>query len=176
MLGPILIGAGTVVAGILGYAATRPDGFRYSRSAHIDAPADKIFATINDFHHWPSWSPWEELDPNMNRTYSGATSGKGAVYEWLGNKKVGQGRMEITTSTPSQLVGIKLDFLKPFEAHHLVEFTLTPSGTGTDVTWAMIGSYPFVMKVMCVFMNMEKMVGKDFDKGLAKLKANVERA
>lgn len=175
MLGPILISAGTVVAGILGYAATRPNGFRYSRSTHIDAPADKVFATLNDFHHWSSWSPWEELDPNMNRTHSGAASGKGAVYEWNGNKKVGRGRMEITTSTPSQLVGIKLDFLAPFEAHHMVEFTLTPSGAGTDVTWTMIGTSPFVMKVMSIFMNMEKMIGKDFEKGLAKLKATVER-
>src|SRR5688500_11900387 len=174
MLGPILIGAGTVVAGILGYAATRPGGFRYSRSAHIDAAPEKVFATVNDFHHWPSWSPWDELDPNMNRTHSGAPSGKGAVYEWSGNKKVGQGRMEITTSTPSQLVGIKLDFLKPFKAHHTVELTLTPSGNGTNVTWAMFGANPFLMKVMGVFMNMDRMVGKDFEKGLARLKAHVE--
>jgi hypothetical protein len=111
----------------------------------------------------------------VGRTHSGAASGKGAVYEWSGNKKVGQGRMEITASTPSQLVGIKLDFLKPFEAHHTIEFSLAPSGTGTDGTWAMIGTSPFVMKVMGIFMNMEKMIGKDFDKGLAKLKANLER-
>ncbi len=174
MLGPILIGAGTVVAGILGYAATRPDQFRVERSTRIDAPPDKVFATISDFHQWASWSPWEEIDPNMNRTYSGATSGKGAVYEWRGNKKVGEGRMEITTATPSQLVVIKLDFLKPFETHNTVELTLTPSGNGTNVTWAMSGASPFFMKVMCVFVSMDKMVGKDFEKGLARLKAHVE--
>lgn len=174
MLGPILIGAGTVVAGILGYAATRPDQFRVERSTRIDAPPDKVFATISDFHQWGAWSPWEELDPGMNRTHSGAASGQGAVYEWSGNKKVGQGRMEITTATPSQLVVIKLDFLEPFETHNTVELTLAPSGNGTDVTWAMFGSNPFLMKVMGVFMSMDKMVGKDFEKGLARLKKHVE--
>jgi uncharacterized protein YndB with AHSA1/START domain len=174
MIGPILAGAGAVVAGILGYAAMRPGSFRVERSARIDAPPDRVFAVINDFHEWPSWSPWEEIDPAMNRTHSGPTNGKGAIYEWKGNKKVGEGRMEITESIPSQKVGIKLDFLKPFEAHNNVEISLAPSGKSTDVTWAMFGESPFLMKVMGLFMSMDKMVGKDFEKGLAKLKARVE--
>lgn len=169
MLVPILVGAGAVVAGVLGYAATRPDQFRVQRSKRIDAPPDKVFEKLNDFHNWPAWSPWEELDPDMTRTHSGATSGKGAVYEWKGNKKVGRGRMEITESVPSQKVGIKLDFFEPWEAHNTTAFTLTPSGGGTDVVWSMDGSSPFMMKVMGIFMNMDKMVGKDFEKGLDKL-------
>jgi uncharacterized protein YndB with AHSA1/START domain len=174
MLGPILIGAGTLVAGVLGYAATRSNQFRVQRSARMDAPPERVFALINDFHHWPSWSPWEELDPAMTRTHSGPASGKGAIYEWLGNKKVGQGRMEITASDPSEKVVIKLDFLKPFETHNTVEISVAPSGQGSEVTWAMFGSSPFLMKVMGVFMNMDKMVGKDFEKGLGRLKALVE--
>ena len=174
MFVPILIGGVAVVGGILGFAASRPGAFRYQRTARIDAPPDRVFAKINDFHHWPSWSPWEELDPAMNRTHSGPASGKGAVYEWSGNKQVGQGRMEITESVPPEKVGIKLDFLKPFEAHNQVEITAVPSGNGSEVTWAMSGEYPFMMKVMCLFMNMEKMIARDFDKGLARLKKLVE--
>jgi uncharacterized protein YndB with AHSA1/START domain len=174
MLGPILIGAGAVISGILGYAATRPNQFRVQRSARFDAPPDRVFGKINDFREWTSWSPWEELDPAMTRTHSGAASGKGAVYEWIGNKKVGQGRMEITESVPSRKVVIQLDFLKPFEAHNVTEMTLTPSGSGTELTWAMYGPNPFLMKVIGVFMSMDKMAGKDFEKGLAKLKAQVE--
>lgn len=174
MLGPILIGAGTVVAGVLGYAASRPGGFRVGRFTHVDAPPERVFAILNDFHQWPSWSPWEELDPTMKRSHSGAPSGKGAIYEWSGNKKVGRGRMEITESVPSESVGIQLDFLEPFKAHNTTEFTLTPRDGGTDVNWSMTGSNGFMMKVMGLFMNMDKMVGKDFEKGLAKLKAQVE--
>jgi uncharacterized protein YndB with AHSA1/START domain len=174
MLGPILIGAGAVVAGVLGYAASRPGGFRVERSTYVDAPPERVFALLTDFHQWPSWSPWEELDPAMNRTHSGAGSGKGAVYEWSGNKKEGQGRMEITESVPSQKVGIKLDFIAPFEAHNTTEITLAPSDSGTSVRWAMMGSSPFLMKVMGLFVSMDKMVGKDFEKGLAKLKAQLE--
>ena len=173
MVGPILVGAGALVAGILGFAATRSDKYRVDRSARIDAPPDKVFALLNDFRQWPKWSPWEELDPDMNRTHSGATSGKGAIYEWNGNKKVGQGRMEITESVPSQKLALKLDFIKPFEAHNVTEFTLTPQGSGTDLNWAMIGSKPYMMKVMGLFMNLDNMVGRDFEKGLAKLKTAV---
>ena len=173
MVGPVLVGAGALVAGILGFAATRPDTFRVERSARIDATPDKVFAFLNDFREWPKWSPWEELDPAMNRTHSGATSGKGAIYEWNGNKKVGQGRMEITESVPSQKLALKLDFIKPFEAHNVTEFTLTPQGAGTDLNWAMIGSKPYMMKIMGLFMNLDNMVGRDFEKGLAKLKTAV---
>jgi uncharacterized protein YndB with AHSA1/START domain len=174
MFVPILAGAGAVIAGILGYAATRPGQFRVARSARIDAPPERVYEKVNDFHHWPSWSPWEELDPSMTKTHSGAPSGKGAVYEWKGNKKVGRGRMEITDSEPSRRIAMKLDFFEPFEAHNTVELTLVAGGNGTDVTWAMSGTNPFLMKVIGVFMNMDKMVGKDFEKGLARLKGLVE--
>lgn len=173
MVGPILIGAAAVVAGILGYAATRPDQFRVERSARIDAPPDRVFEKLSDFREWRSWSPWEELDPAMNRTLSGSPSGPGAVYEWSGNKKVGSGRMEILEADPPRKLAIQLDFITPFEAHNRTEFTLTPAGAGTDVNWAMIGTHMFVTKVMCLFVSMDKMVGKDFEKGLAKLKASL---
>src|SRR5262249_17257950 len=140
---------------------------------HESAP-DKIVPHINDFHKWTAWSPWEKLDPNLKRTYSGADNGKGAIYEWEGTKKVGQGRMEIMETTPST-IKIKLDFLKPFEAHHTAEFSLEPQGDSTNITWAMIGKQPFMLKVMSVFMSMDKMVGKDFEAGLANLKGIAEK-
>ena len=174
MIGPILVGSGAVIAGVLGYAAMRSGQFRVERSARVAAPPDRVFAVINDFHEWKSWSPWEEIDPAMNRIHSGPANGQGAIYEWKGNKQVGEGRMEITESIPSKKVGIKLDFLKPFEAHNMVELSLVPSGNATDVTWAMTGSSPFLMKVIGLFMSMDKMVGKDFEKGLARLKTRVE--
>lgn len=174
MLVPILAGAGAVIAGILGYAATRPGQFRVARSARIDAPPERVYAMINDFHHWPSWSPWEELDPSMTKTHSGPPSGKGSVYEWKGNKRVGRGRMEITESEPSRRIAMKLDFIEPFEAQNIVELTLVPSGDGTDVTWAMTGMNRFPMKVIGIFMNMDRMLGNDFEKGLARLKGQLE--
>ena len=145
-----------------------------SPAATIKAAPEKIFPLINDFHRWSAWSPWEKMDPNLKRTHSGAASGKGAVYEWEGNKKVGQGRMEIVESTPPSRVQIKLDFFKPFEAHNTAEFTLAGEGGATNVTWAMHGSMPYMMKVMSVFMNMDKMVGKDFEAGLASMKGLAE--
>ena len=128
-----------VVAALLIYAATLPDSFRIERSAVLKAPPEKIFALINDFHPWPAWSPWEKVDPALKRSYSGAPSGKGAAYAWEGNNKVGSGRMEILESVPASRIAIKLDFLKPFEAHNMAEFTLAPAGGGTTVTWAMSG-------------------------------------
>jgi uncharacterized protein YndB with AHSA1/START domain len=157
---------------ILILAAMKPDTFRVERKAAISAPTEKLFALISDFHQWRSWSPWENRDPELKRSYSGAERGKGAVYGWEGNKNVGSGRMEILEASPSQIV-IKLDFLKPFEAHNQAEFTLTPQGdatnVGTEVTWAMHGPAPFVSKMMQVFMNMDKMIGRDFEAGLANL-------
>src|SRR5206468_3186084 len=148
--------------------------FRIERGTTIKAPPEKIFALINDFHNWGSWSPWEKMDPTMKRTHSGPPSGLGAVYEWEGNKKVGKGRMEIVeSSSPSKTV-IKLDFFKPFEAHNTAEFTLEPQGDSTNVTWAMHGRQPYMLKVMCLFMDMDKMVGKDFETGLANMKAAAE--
>ena len=160
-----------VVGGLLIYAATRPDRFRIERSAAIKAPPDKIFALINDFHRWPSWSPWEKIDPALKRTYSGPESGRGAAYAWEGNKNIGSGRMEIVESTPASRIAIQLDFFKPFEAHNTAEFTLVPAGDATTVTWAMFGPSPYMSKLMGIFFNMERMVGGQFEQGLANLKS-----
>jgi uncharacterized protein YndB with AHSA1/START domain len=160
---------------VLIYAATKPDTFRIQRTASIKAPPEKIFALLNDFHLWPSWSPWEKMDSDMKRTLSGASSGKGAVYAWDGNSKVGQGRMEIIDASPPSRLAIKLDFLRPFEAHNMVEFTLVASGDATNLTWAMNGPLPYMAKVMHVFFNMDRMVGKDFETGLANLKTIAEK-
>jgi uncharacterized protein YndB with AHSA1/START domain len=163
------------IAALLIYAATKPDAFRIQRSATINAPPEKIFAVINDFHTWGSWSPWEKLDPGMKKSHSGPPQGQGAIYEWEGNKQVGKGRMEITEASPASRITIKLDFFKPFEAHNTAEFALAPNGNGTNVTWAMLGQQPFMFKVMSVFMSMDKMIGKDFETGLANMKSVVEK-
>jgi len=168
-----------VIAGILIYATTLPDTFRVQRSASIKAPPDKIFALVNDLRGWSAWSPYEKKDPAMKRTFSGAPSGKGAIYEWDGDSNVGKGRMEITDATPPRKIVIKLDFIKPFEGHNTAEFTMEPKGDNTVVTWAMYGACPYVAKVMRVvmspFMNMDDMIGNDFAAGLASLKATVEK-
>jgi len=170
----LLIVAGVIVL-ILLLAATRPATLRIERSALIQATPEQIFPLLNDFHRWTEWSPWERLDPGLQRTYSGAASGVGAVYAWAGNKKVGQGRMEITESHfPTRLV-LTLDFLAPFEAHNLTEFTVRSGGAGTTLTWLMTGPNSFMGKVMGLFMNMDRLIGKDFEAGLANLKATVER-
>lgn len=175
MLRTIIIVIVVLVAAVLIYAATRPDTFRVQRTTSIKAPPEKIFPLINDFHNFGAWSPYEKKDPNMKRTLSGATHGKGAVYEWEGDYNVGKGRMEITETSPPSRVTIKLDFVKPFETHNIVEFTLEPQGDSTSVTWAMHGPSPYVAKVMHVFFDMDSMVGKDFETGLANLKAIAEK-
>lgn len=174
MLEVIAILVVVLVAGVLTYAATRPDTFRVQRSTTINLPPERVFPLVDDFHEWASWSPWEKLDPAMNRTFGGAASGVGATYAWEGNKKVGTGRMEIQQSSPSSRVVVKLDFLKPFEAHNTADFTFEPVGASTQLTWAMYGPSPYMMKVMGIFMNMEAMVGKDFEAGLANLKSVAE--
>lgn len=160
---------------VLIYAATRPDTFRIERAATIQAPPERVFPLINDFSSWRSWSPWEKMDPELKRTYTGPASGKGATYEWEGNKKVGKGRMEIKEAVPPSRIVIQLDFLQPFEAHNTAEFTLDGRGDGTTVTWAMHGRQPFMFKLVKVFIDMENMVGKDFEAGLANLKALAEK-
>jgi uncharacterized protein YndB with AHSA1/START domain len=167
------------IAVVLILAATKPDTFSVRRAATVKAPPEKIFSLINDFHQWGTWSPWENKDPAMKRSYSGAQSGKGAIYAWDGNKNVGSGRMEILdASQPSKIV-IKLDFFKPFEAHNTAEFTMLPQGDAsnatTDINWQMHGPAPFMSKVMQVFMNVDRMVGKDFEIGLANLKRLTEK-
>ena len=175
MFKKILLAVVVVIAAILIFAATKPDIFRVQRAAGIKAPPEKIFAIINDFKRWDAWSPWEKKDPAMKRTFGATTDGKGAVYAWEGNKDVGQGRMEIAESVPPSKVTLKLDFLKPFEAHNIVEFTLVPQGDSTNVTWAMQGPTPYFAKIIHVFMDMDSMVGKDFETGLANLKAIAEK-
>ena len=163
------------VAIILILAATKPDGFSVQRVITVQAPPQRIFPLINDFHQWGSWSPYENKDPAMKRSYSGAASGTGAVYAWEGNKNVGSGRMEILdASTPSRIV-IKLDFFTPFEGHNTAEFTMLPQGDATNITWLMYGPLPFMGKIMHVFINVDNMIGKDFEAGLANLKRLTEK-
>ena len=163
------------IAVILIFAATKPDTFSVQRATIVRAPAEKIFPLINDFHQWGSWSPYEPKDPLMKRTYSGAASGKGAVYAWDGNKNVGSGRMEILDASAPAKIVIKLDFFAPFEGHNTAEFTMLPQGDGTSLTWLMHGPAPFMAKIMHVFMNIDRMVGKDFEIGLANLKRLTEK-
>ena len=165
------------IAIVLILATNKPDTFSVQRATPVKAPPEKIFPLINDFHQWTTWSPWENKDPAMKRTYSGSASGRGAVYAWDGNKNVGAGRMEIIdASSPSKII-IKLDFFKPFEGHNTAEFTMLPQGDAatTNVTWVMHGPAPFMSKVMQVFMNMDNMIGKDFETGLANLKRLTEK-
>ena len=179
MIKQLALGAGVAalvsVVGLLGYAATKPDNFRVERSVMINAPAAKIYPLVADFHNFPSWSPFEKLDPAMKRTHSGAASGKGAVYEWDGNGQAGQGRMEITAVEPPNKVLIALDFSKPFEAHNVTQYTLTPVDGGTRVTWSMFGPSPYLTKLMTTFFSMDSMVGKDFEAGLHAMKAIAEK-
>ncbi|CAL4865791.1 hypothetical protein MMA231_00027 [Asticcacaulis sp. MM231] len=159
---------------------SKPNNFRMQRSLTINAPAEVIYAQINDFHKWQAWSPWEQLDPDLTRTYSGAPSGIGAVYDWTGNGKAGQGRMSIREATPGHRLLIHLDFIKPFPATNSAEFLLQPAsgsdGNSTVVTWAMFGPSPFMSKLMGSLMKMDDLIGKDFERGLANLKTLSEKA
>lgn len=159
-----------LIAAVLVFAATRPDSFRVQRSAHIQAPPERIFAQINDFNRWRAWSPYEKLDPQMQREIAGAAQGVGATYQWDGDSKAGAGRMEITQSLPSSRIDVKLDFTRPMQAHSVAQFTIVPSGNGSDVTWTMQGPQPYMAKLFTMFMNMDRMIGKDFEEGLGNLK------
>ena len=163
------------IAVVLILAATKPDSFSVTRAIDMTVPAERIFPLINDFHQWVAWSPWENKDPALKRSYDGPASGKGAVYGWDGNKNVGSGRMEILEASAPSKILIKLDFLKPFEAHNTAEFTMLPQGAGTRLTWVMRGPAPFMSKLMQVFMNLDQMIGKDFEVGLANLKKLAEQ-
>jgi len=163
------------IVAVLIFAATKPNTLRVQRATSIKAPAEMIFPLINDFHQWRSWSPYENKDPAMKRTYSGAERGKGAVYAWEGDKNVGSGRMEILEASAPQKIVIKLDFFTPFEGHNTAEFTMLPQGDGTHVTWVMYGPARFVTKLIQVFMNLDNMIGKDFEAGLVNLKTITEK-
>lgn len=171
---------GIVIAAVIvlfvAVAATRPADFRITRNTLISAPPPVVFAQVNDFHKWDGWSPWAKLDPGMKTTYEGPAAGTGAVYSWVGNSKVGEGRMTIADSRPSDLVRIKLEFMKPFAATNTAEFTFQPQGNQTAVTWSMTGKKNFVTKAMGLVMNMDKMVGGQFEQGLAQMKSAAETA
>lgn len=175
MLKIILLVIALLIAGVLIFAATKPDVFRVERKAVIQAPPEKVFALINDFRQWGPWSPWEKKDPAMKRSFGAGTAGKGATYAWEGNKEVGQGSMEIVESVASSRIRLKLDFVQPFEAHNMVTFTLTPQGSSTELGWAMEGPAPYFAKIIHVFIDMDRMVGRDFEAGLASLKSLAEK-
>ena len=171
----LLIVVALLLAALMFYVATRPASFRIQRSLRIAAPREKLFAYVADLHNFDDWSPWAPLDPAMRKTHSGAASGVGAGYEWQGNAKVGHGRMEIVEATAPERVLIKLDFLKPFEAHNMAEYLLAESDGATEFTWAMYGPNNFLSKVMGLFFNMDRMVGAQFEQGLRELKTVAER-
>ncbi len=165
----VLMGVAVLLAGFAAVVAMQPSEMRVSRSMTIAAPPDAVFAQVNDFRNWQAWSPWEGLDPNLQRSYEGAESGEGAVYHWAGNAEVGEGRMTIEESRAHERIRIRLEFLKPFVATNVAEFTFIPQRDGTEVTWSMTGEKNFFCKGMCLFMDMEEMIGGEFDKGLAQL-------
>lgn len=163
-----------LIAGVVIVAAMQPDTFRMQRSIGIKAPPEKIFPYLNDFEQAMAWSPYEKKDPAMKRKFNGATGGKGAVYEFEGNNEVGAGRIEILESVPFEKVILRLDMIKPMKGSNTIEYLLEAKGDTTEVTWAMHGQAPFISKLVCLFFNMDKMVGGDFEKGLASLKSLVE--
>ncbi|CAM3273276.1 SRPBCC family protein [Corallococcus sp. ZKHCc1 1396] len=171
MLKKIAIGLAAALALLLAFIATRPDTFTLSRTATLPGTPDIAFGLVNDFHQWERWSPWEKLDPNLKRVYGGAESGTGATYAWTGNSEAGEGRMTIEESRANESVRIKLEFLKPFAATNTTTFTLKPAQDGTAVTWTMTGENGFMSKAFSVFFDMDAMVGKDFEKGLASMQA-----
>ncbi|MBC7791308.1 MAG: SRPBCC family protein [Anaerolineae bacterium] len=175
MLMKMLFGLVVVVLVLVMAIMTRPATFRVQRMATISAAADRVFGFVNDFRRWTAWSPWEKLDPNLKRTFSGNPSGVGSVYSWAGNSKAGEGRMAIKESIPNQRVAIDLQFLKPFKARNLTEFMFKPTPEGVNVTWTMSGDSTFATKAISLFSSMDKMVGKDFEQGLVNLK-NVAEA
>ena len=180
MIKKILLGAIVVIVLVVAIfcvvVALQPSHYHIERSATVNAPASVVFNQVNDFHKWEAWSPWAKLDPNMKQSYEGAPAGPGAIYSWTGNDQVGQGRMTITDSKPGALVKIKLEFIKPWAATNATDFTFTPQGNQTSVKWTMDGDNNFMGKAFGLFMSMDKMVGGDFEKGLAQMKTVAEAA
>ena len=174
MLKWILVALAVVVVALVGIIVMQPSQFRIVRTAVISAPPAAVFAQVNDFHRWESWSPWAKLDPAMSQRYEGAPAGAGAIYSWSGNGHVGEGRMTVTESRPSDLIRIKLEFIRPVAATNTAEFTFKPEGDRTAVTWSMTGENNFVGKAIALVLNMDTMVGALFEQGLAQLKAIVE--
>ena len=174
MLKKILIALAAIVVVFVGVVAMQPSDFRIVRTATMSAPASAVFAQVNDFHNWEAWSPWAKLDPAAKNSFEGPSAGIGAIFRWAGNKEVGEGSMTITESRPSDLIRIKLEFLKPFAGTNTAEFTFKPDGDQTAVTWSMAGENNFIAKAVCLFMNRDKMVGGKFEEGLAQMKSIVE--
>jgi hypothetical protein len=171
MVKTIALGVALVPVALAGYIATRPSDFRIARSRVVAAPPDVVHAYVNDFRTWSRWSPWEALDPAMKRELSGPATGPGASYAWWGNAKAGEGRMTITDSRPPHGVTIRLEFVKPWKATNTAQFDFAPSGAGTSVTWAMSGRNGFAAKAFSLFMDVDRLVGSEFERGLANLDA-----
>lgn len=179
MLTYILLGVLALIVLLLLVIGLQSNTFRLQRQLTIPAPARDLFTQVADFRKWQAWSPWENIDPNLQRTYSGAPAGTGAVYDWSGDKCVGQGRMTILETRPNEFIRIKLEFFKPFKGNNTTEFNFEPVGTeSTRVTWSMYGPKNFLAKALHMLCNMEKMIGGQYEKGLAKLQTVVteERA
>jgi uncharacterized protein YndB with AHSA1/START domain len=172
---PVLIVVVLILAALAFFISRRPEDFSVNRKAAIAAPAADIFAQVNDFHKWDAWSPWAKLDPNCKNTFSGPDAGTGAAMAWEGNGKVGQGSMTITESRPVELIRMRLEFIKPFKGVSTTEFTFTPEGGKTVVSWTMSGKNNFIAKAMSLVMNCEKMVGPQFEQGLSQMAAVVEK-
>lgn len=171
----IALGLVVFLAAFLGFVATKPDTFKLERSATIQAPPEKVYEQLANFHNWKNWSPWDNLEGDkLKRTFAGPDAGLGAEYGWEGEQS-GQGHMKIVEAVAPSKIQIALDFIKPFEASNLTVFTMEPQAEGTKVTWTMSGPQPFISKLMCTFISMDDMVGKDFEKGLASLKAVAEK-
>jgi len=176
MIWKILIALVVIVVGLVGVITLQPARYRVSRSTTIAAPAPVVFAQVNDFHKWSAWSPWEKIDPAMKRTYEGPPAGVGASYAWVGSREVGEGRMTIVESRPSDLIHVKLEFVKPFAGTSVAEFSFKPDGERTLVTWSMTGDKNFIAKAIHLVMSMDRMIGDQFDKGLAAMKTVAEAA
>jgi hypothetical protein len=176
MLKKILIALAVIVIVFVVIVALQPSDFRVARTAAISVPPPAVFAQVNDFHKWEAWSPWAKLDPAAKNSFEGPSAGIGAIFKWSGNNEVGEGSMTITESRPSDLIKIKLDFTKPFEATNTTEFTFKPEGNQTMVTWSMFGTNNFIAKAFCLFNSMDKMIGGQFEKGLAQMKTVAESA
>lgn len=174
VLKKIIIALALLIVVFAAFVAMQPSDFRIARSATITAPPPEVFAQVNDFHNWEAWSPWAKLDPAAKNSFEGASAGTGAIFKWSGNNEVGEGSMTVTESRPSEFIRIKLDFVRPFEDTSTAEFTFKPEGDRTVVTWSMFGQRNFICKGVCLFMNMDKMLGGEFEKGLAQMKSVVE--
>jgi len=176
VLKKILLVLAILIAGFFVAAAMQPNEYTVTRSTTIAAPPADVFALVNDFHKWDTWSPWAKLDPAMKTSFEGAPAGPGSIYKWVGNSDVGEGRMTILDNKPGEMIRIKLEFIKPFESNSTTEFQFKPEGSGTNVNWTMTGENNLISKAFGLVMGgMDKMVGPDFEKGLVQMKAAAER-